>query len=188
MPSRAPPPVLPEKYSLPRPERQTPVSDRDRERRRRERGLDVGRHVIGTLLRMREMRVALRHQPAQPILEVPARRGVGVFLDRQAGRGMLNHHRAQSLSDPYAGDDVLDPICELEQPLTRRAYLDRRYHLPSRLLKNTRIGLFSWPSCVSRPPRQRCARGHAVPTRGPATPAAGDQGHLASRFRNRTKL
>ena len=58
---------------------------------------------------------------------------------------------------------------------------------PSRLLKNTRIGLFSWPSCVSRPPRQRCARGHAVPTRGPATPAAGDQGHLASRFRNRTK-
>ena len=59
---------------------------------------------------------------------------------------------------------------------------------PSRLLKNTRIGLFSWPSCVSRPPRQRCARGHAVPTRGPATPAAGDQGHLASRFRNRTKL
>ena len=57
---------------------------------------------------------------------------------------------------------------------------------PSRLLKNTRIGLFSWPSCVSRPPRQRCARGHAVPTRGPATPAAGDQGHLASRFRNRT--
>ena len=38
------------------------------------------------------------------------------------------------------------------------------------------------------PPRQRCARGHAVPTRGPATPAAGDQGHLASRFRNRTKL
>ena len=57
----------------------------------------------------------------------------------------------------------------------------------SRLLKNTRIGLFSWPSCVSRPPRQRCARGHAVPTRGPATPAAGDQGHLASRFRNRTK-
>ena len=58
----------------------------------------------------------------------------------------------------------------------------------SRLLKNTRIGLFSWPSCVSRPPRQRCARGHAVPTRGPATPAAGDQGHLASRFRNRTKL
>ena len=63
-------------------------------------------------------------------------------------------------------------------------------HDPSRLLKNTRIGLFSWPSCVSRPPppRQRCARGHAVPTRGPATPAAGDQGHLASRFRNRTKL
>ena len=61
--------------------------------------------------------------------------------------------------------------------------------VPSRLLKNTRIGLFSWPSCVSRPPpRQRCARGHAVPTRGPATPAAGDQGHLASRFRNRTKL
>ena len=60
--------------------------------------------------------------------------------------------------------------------------------LTSRLLKNTRIGLFSWPSCVSRPPRQRCARGHAVPTRGPATPAAGDQGHLASRFRNRTKL
>ena len=56
----------------------------------------------------------------------------------------------------------------------------------NRLLKNTRIGLFSWPSCVSRPPPP--TTGHAVPTRGPATPAAGDQGHLASRFRNRTKL
>ena len=59
----------------------------------------------------------------------------------------------------------------------------------SRLLKNTRIGLFSWPSCVSRPPPDNGAHGDtAVPTRGPATPAAGDQGHLASRFRNRTKL
>ena len=56
------------------------------------------------------------------------------------------------------------------------------------VLKNTRIGLFSWHHACHPPPRQRCARGHAVPTRGPATPAAGDQGHLASRFRNRTKL
>ena len=61
-----------------------------------------------------------------------------------------------------------------------------RLSLASRLL-NTRIGLGMAIMRVT-PPRQRCARGHAVPTRGPATPAAGDQGHLASRFRNRTKL
>ena len=78
------------------------------------------------------------------------------------------------------------PVLPLDRICERRPVLGGGSHTSSRLLKNTRIGLFSWPSCVSRPPRQRCARGHAVPTRGPATPAAGDQGHLASRFRNRT--
>ena len=84
------------------------------------------------------------------------------------------------------------PLRMLTSSVSKTMWAPQMFHLfllqdTSRLLKNTRIGLFSWPSCVSRPPRQRCARGHAVPTRGPATPAAGDQGHLASRFRNRTK-
>ena len=91
-----------------------------------------------------------------------------------------------SPGDVIADEHIYDVVDG--QNLALDLYRPRSEVGPSRLLKNTRIGLFSWPSCVSRPPRQRCARGHAVPTRGPATPAAGDQGHLASRFRNRTKL
>ena len=36
----------------------------------------------------------------------------------------------------------------------------------SRLLKNTRIGLFSWPSCVSRPPPDNGAHGDTLSRRG----------------------
>ena len=37
---------------------------------------------------------------------------------------------------------------------------------PSRLLKNTRIGLFSWPSCVSRPPPTTVRTGTRCPDAG----------------------
>ena len=38
--------------------------------------------------------------------------------------------------------------------------------LTSRLLKNTRIGLFSWPSCVSRPPPTTVRTGDTLSRRG----------------------
>ena len=79
------------------------------------------------------------------------------------------------LSAEFLEPEKLGPYQEAAQPLAQQAgaqVLARGASGTSRLLKNTRIGLFSWPSCVSRPPRQRCARGHAVPTRGPATPAS----------------
>ena len=38
--------------------------------------------------------------------------------------------------------------------------------MASRLLKNTRIGLFSWPSCVSRPPPDNGAHGDTLSRRG----------------------
>ena len=38
--------------------------------------------------------------------------------------------------------------------------------LSSRLLKNTRIGLFSWPSCVSRPPPTTVRTGTRCPDAG----------------------
>ena len=45
--------------------------------------------------------------------------------------------------------------------------LDRQHdESPSRLLKNTRIGLFSWPSCVSRPPPTTVRTGDTLSRRG----------------------
>ena len=77
---------------------------------------------------MREVRTALRYQPVEPVLEVAARRGVRVLLDREAGRGVLDHHRAQPLSNARACNHVLETIREFKQSLTRRVYLDLRYH------------------------------------------------------------
>ena len=88
----------------------------------------MGRHIVGALGRMREAWVVLGYQPVESILEVSARGRVGVLLDRQAGRGMLDHHRAQTLSDPGFRDHVLDTIGELDQPLARGADLDLGYH------------------------------------------------------------
>ena len=65
--------------------------------------------------------------------------------------------------------EPVEAVVRFETPAGRQGQVDLfccRLLRPSRLLKNTRIGLFSWPSCVSRPPRQRCARGHGCPDEG----------------------
>ena len=126
--------------------------------------------------------ILLAGYPAD-VLDKPLRR-------RFSGSGFLSHLHSLAVTMSQKSSVRLPFFCEIssdDQDYVAQAMVAFfRESTTSRLLKNTRIGLFSWPSCVSRPPRQRCARGHAVPTRGPATPAAGDQGHLASRFRNRT--
>ena len=77
---------------------------------------------------MREVDVALRHQAVELVIEVTARGGIRVFLDREARRGMSDHHRAQPVADPGTRDHVLETISELEQPLTRGTNFDLGDH------------------------------------------------------------
>src|SRR5690606_3265650 len=86
--------MLPQVDPLPGAEREPPVEYRDRERGGGEDRLDVGRHVVRPLRRMREVAVALRHEAVEPLLEVMARARIGVFLNGEAGGGVADEDGA----------------------------------------------------------------------------------------------
>ena len=127
--NRPPPAVLPQIDPLPRAERETPILKRNRKGRRRESRLDMGRHVVGTLERMREVRIVLRYETVEPPFQVTASGWIRVLLDREAGGGVLHHESAQPFPDHDVGHHGLDTVRELEQLLPRRGYLDVRHHL-----------------------------------------------------------
>src|SRR5690349_12575785 len=91
--------VLPEVNTLPRAEAELAIDDRHRERGRRERGLDVRRHVVRPFGVVLVERIAFGDQAIQPALEVLLRRRIRVLLDDEARRGVAYEHRAQALAD-----------------------------------------------------------------------------------------
>lgn len=86
--------VLPQVDALPRTQREPTVHERNGQGCRRERRPDVAGHVVWPLEGVRELGIALGHVPTHPSLKVQPRGGIGVFLDDQTRRRMLNHHRA----------------------------------------------------------------------------------------------
>src|SRR5688572_16401238 len=91
--------VLPEVDALPRAKGELLAEDRNRQRGRGERGLDVRRHVVGALRVVLVEGIAFRDEALQPALEVALRRRVGVLLDHEAGGGVAQEERAQALAD-----------------------------------------------------------------------------------------
>ena len=81
--------VLAQVDALPGAERQAPVADRQRQRRAEQRGLDVRRHVVGALERVRPERRVLGHRVVEPRLEVAPHVGRGVLVERQRRRRVL---------------------------------------------------------------------------------------------------
>jgi len=58
------------------------------------------------------------HQVVQPVLEIMAGIGIGIFLDQQAGRGMLDEYRAQTGVDGGLINGLVYLSGYLMQPLS----------------------------------------------------------------------
>src|SRR4051812_26912247 len=76
--------MLPEVDSLPGAEREAALDDGNADGSLGERRLDVRRHVIRAFGVVLIERIAFRHEPIQPALEILLRRGIGIFLDDEA--------------------------------------------------------------------------------------------------------
>ncbi len=97
-PPRSPPPVFPNVDSLPASQRESSLDDGNGERGGRESRPDMRRHVVRPLVSVGEVGVSLGNVKIETSLQVVAGRGVGVFLDGETGRRMLDHHGAEPFS------------------------------------------------------------------------------------------
>jgi hypothetical protein len=84
--------------ALPRAERETSILNGDRYRHTEQRALDVTRHIVVTLVGMTKRtipRPRRRHETIQSRLHVDAHVGIGVFIDRQRRRSVLEKQMAK---------------------------------------------------------------------------------------------
>ena len=58
--------------------------------------LDVGGHIVGAFEGVCQERQVFRHDLVEDTLKINAHRRVGIFIDRQTGRGVLDEERQQA--------------------------------------------------------------------------------------------
>jgi len=75
--------VLPQINPLPCPQSHASGMNRDGKIHCRQRGADVGRHVILTLRGVYEDGITIPHEPGEEGFQVAADIGIGIFLDQQ---------------------------------------------------------------------------------------------------------
>ena len=115
--------VLEEIDALPGAERQPAGGHRNGERGRRQRRLDVRRHVVGAFAAVDEIAhrriVGRRHQPPEEGVEVAPHVRIGIFLDQQRAGCVPHEHRQQPDLDARAADEGLGLVREFVKPLPR---------------------------------------------------------------------
>ena len=82
--------------ALPRTQAQTALCYGQADRTTHERSFDMRRHVIGPFERMLVIRCALRHQFVEAGSEIAAHRGIGILIESETGRRMLNEQVQQA--------------------------------------------------------------------------------------------
>ncbi len=109
--------MLPEEDPLPRAEEHLSVRYRHRFTRPCERHLDMAGHVVAAFCGMIEVRIILRDEAVEPLLQVASGRGVGIFHNNQRTTRVLTEHRhdpaAYAAHLQLAGDEVGDIISPL---------------------------------------------------------------------------
>ena len=106
--------MFPQVDRLPGTEGERAADDRDREARRGQGRLDVGRHVVRSLGVVPVQSAAFGHEPVEECLEVAPYVRVRVLLDHEARRGVADEHRHDSVRHiapiDYFGHFVSDVI------------------------------------------------------------------------------
>ena len=82
----------------------------------------MARHVVGTLGDMNEIAGVFRNQAVEESVQVRPRGGVGVFVDDQAGAGVLDEHRRDTRHDSALTNDLSDLIRDLVRPFPTCPY------------------------------------------------------------------
>lgn len=113
--------VLPEVDALPGAEHEFAVLIGDRQRGGREHGLDVGGHVVRAFNGVGVNGVVFWHEAIEPLFQIVSCGGVGVLLNQEARRCMLDKYCAQ----PFGGllglhmllERLANHVCDFVQPL-----------------------------------------------------------------------
>lgn len=92
-------PMLKYIYSLPCSQSETALLQRDSKLGLCQGGFDMRRHVIGSLGGM-SVRAVLRRDAVEKILQIMAHVRVGIFLDGERGRGVLDEQSEQAFLHP----------------------------------------------------------------------------------------
>jgi len=110
--------------SLPGAQCEPGIDDRDGQLRLRKRGADMRRHVIGTLGGVAVPGCVFGNDARKELIEITYHVGVGVFLDDQRSRGVLNKHRQQPRADALAVRPLFDLSGDGIQTFAPRGNLD----------------------------------------------------------------
>jgi hypothetical protein len=121
--------MLPKIDPLPCAQRQASVGERNRELDRRQRGADVGGHVIGPFVAMTEEGVAIRYKSSEEAFEVSAHVRIGILLHDQARRRVPDEEREQAGFHVAAGRPVDDWTSDLDKAAPAGVEAKRRIRL-----------------------------------------------------------
>jgi len=95
-------PMFEKVNSLPSSQHHLPANNRNRQADRQERGLDMGRHIVGALVGMSQIgHLGVgrgRHEPVKKLGQVSLYLGIGVLLDEERTRGVPDEKRQHAIA------------------------------------------------------------------------------------------
>ncbi len=106
--------MLEQVQPLPGAERHAAADHRDRELDLRQRGAEMGGHVVGALVVMGVGGGIFRRDPGEEALEVAAGGGGGVFLDQQRSGGVAAEQGQQPFTDALTAEPPGDAGGDVE--------------------------------------------------------------------------
>src|SRR5262245_16426739 len=106
-------PMLPKKDTLPGSKVELSIRDRNIERSRCQDRANVRRHVVHSLGRMLELRVAVGNQPREEAFQIAPDTGVGIFTHDQRSTCVMNKDRAEAGLRVRFAHDFLDLVGDL---------------------------------------------------------------------------
>jgi hypothetical protein len=112
--------VLENVNPLPGAERHSAIFDRDRELCQRECGADVRRHIVGTFHGVAVQPVVFRRQAAEKSIQVVDHVRIGVLLDGQRGRRVLDEEGQETLTNGLLFQPSRDLTSEFVEPFAAR--------------------------------------------------------------------